>query len=68
MKKPTFLGGLALAALLVFTAVILNDRHPGAVDNGTLLLPQLGDALNDISRVRIQGQADDQVTLQRADG
>lgn len=67
MKKPTFLGGLALAALLVFTAVILNDRHPGAVDNGTLLLPQLGDALNDVSRVRIQGQADDQVTLQRVE-
>lgn len=65
MKKPTFLGGLALAALLVLAAVALNDRHPGAVEDGARLLPQLETTLNEVTRIRIQGAGDDQVTLLR---
>lgn len=65
MKSQTFFAGLALAAILVLAAVALGDRHPGEVNDGQPLLPTLAEQLNDVSRIRIQGDADQTVTLVR---
>ena len=56
----------AIVAALVVGAVALN-RDTRTVDDSALLLPALGEQLNAVTRLRIQG-ADDTVTLVREDG
>jgi len=65
MKPQTFFAGLALAAILILAAITLGDRHPGEVSSGELLMPPLNERLNDITRIRIQGDSDQTVTLVR---
>lgn len=55
----------AVVAALVVGAIALN-RDARTVDDGGLLLPELGERLNDVTRLRIQ-DADNTVTLVRSD-